>query len=344
MSDAVPMLPTLADPPRRDRRIVITAAVSAALHLLVLGFLLLPRTQTLAPTEPPAINVDLVPPSEAISVEPSSSAAPSSEASSSALPSSAEASSSATASSAEPASSAEAASSAGLSSMASASAPPVPQARPVVIPVGPSEVSSEPASSAEDSSASASEESAASEVASSAEPSSEASAADTASLLTTSAPEASDGVDPTASSAAEAAPAPDTPKPPSGTLHAAKRYYLDDMLSAPQMAKVSDALKTLPKDKRLAQTCNIEAIGQLGNAGRNYQPDALVASAFAKPVIDRTTYRVGNGAFRSKGKWIGLSYECTLSKDLGSVASFTYRIGGDVTAPMLPKVTGSQKP
>ena len=341
MDDVMPTLPTLSEPPRRDRRIVITAVVSAALHLAILGWILLPRTQTLAPTEPPAINVDLVPPSEVVSVGPSSSEAPSSEPASSA-----EASSSAAPSSAE-ASSVEPASSAAPSSEASASAPPVRQARPILIPVGPSEPSSEPPSSTEDTSASASasDESAASEVASSAEASSEASAADTASLLTTSAPEASDGVDPTASSAAEGDVAPpDTPKPPAGTLHAAKRYYLDDMLSAPQMAKVRDALKTLPKDKRLAQTCNIEAIGQLGNAGRNYAPDALVASAFAKPVIDGTSYSVGNGAFRSKGKWIGVAYQCTLSKDLGSVASFTYRIGGDVTAPMLPKVTGSQRP
>ncbi len=37
MSDAVPILPTLADPPRRDRRIVATAAASVLLHLLVLA-------------------------------------------------------------------------------------------------------------------------------------------------------------------------------------------------------------------------------------------------------------------------------------------------------------------
>ena len=63
MDDVAPTLPTLLEPPRRDRRIVVTAAVSAALHLLILGWLLLPRTQTLTPTEPAAINVDLVPPS-----------------------------------------------------------------------------------------------------------------------------------------------------------------------------------------------------------------------------------------------------------------------------------------
>ena len=333
MDDVMPTLPTLLEPPRRDRRIVITAVVSAALHLALLGWILFPRTQSLTPTEPAAVNVDLVRPSALVSVEPPSS------------PSSAEASSSAAPSSAEPASSAEAAASAEASSQASASAPPVPQSRPILIPVGPSEPSSEPTSSAEATSASASEESAASEIASSAEASSAASAADTSSVLTATTPEASDGVGPTASSAAEAdAPADNTPKPPAGTLHAAKRCYLDDMLNAPQMTKVRDALKTLPRDKRLAQTCNIEAIGQLGNAGRNYVPDALVASAFAKPVIAGTTYSVSNGAFRSKGKWIGIAYECTLSKDLDGVASFTYRLGGDVTAPMRPKVNGSQKP
>lgn len=348
MDDVAPTLPTLLEPPRRDRRILVTAVVSAALHLLVLGWLLLPRTQTLIPTEPAAVNVDLVPPPSVVSSgEPSSSEAPSSVLPSSEPMSSAEASSSAAPSSAEPPSSTEAASAAAASSEAAASAasaPPIPQARPLLVPVGPSAPSSELTSSVEDASASASEESAASEVASSAEASSEASAADTASLLTTSAADASEGVDPTASSAAEETPKPDTPKPPSGALHVAKRYYSAAILSAPQMAKVGEALKTLPKDKRLAQTCNIEAIGQLGNAGRGYAPDAVVASAFAKPVIAGTTYRVANGAFRTKGKWLGLAYECTLSDNLDGVASFTYRVGGDVSALMLPLVNGAKKP
>ena len=134
-----------------------------------------------------------------------------------------------------------------------------------------------------------------------------------------------------------------TPPPPAGALHAARHFYLDSMLSAPAMATARRALKTLPPEKRLAQTCNIEAIAQLGNAGRDYAPDALVASAFAKPVIAGTTYSVGNGAFRTRQKWIAVSYDCTLSKKLDAVTSFNFRIGGDVTEAMLARF-GTSRP
>jgi hypothetical protein len=367
MSDAVPDTLT-AGPPPRDRRIVVTAAVSVALHLALIGFVLLPRLHLPEPTEPPAVNVDLVPPEAVSSVELASSEMasssremPSSEMSSSDAPSS-ELTSSELMSSIEPPSSAEAssalASSAGMSSAtseapsaasepASSVTPPVPMERPIVIPVGPSAESSEETSSASDTSASeetssvasASEEpsSAASELVSSEAASSAASETADASALTTTDAGASDAIAQASSEPAEAA-SPE-PKPVvSGALHTAKRFYLEAMLSAPAMARARDAIKKLPPEKRLSQTCNIEAIGQLGNAGKGYNPDALVADALAKPVMADSSFTVVGGAFRSDGKWRAISYDCALSKDLGSVTSFSYRVGGDVTAQLRAKL------
>ncbi len=359
MSDAAPNLPVLADPPRRDRRIVITAAISAAVHLLVLGLILLPRIEARTPPEPPPINVDLVPPSELpslpeppSSLQPSSSVAPpSSELESSEEPTSSAEPSSAPASSAEPlsaepasseiassepasASSAEPASSAPPPS-ASASAseqPPAPQARPIVIPVGPSEAASDEASSAEDQSASEETSSTASEM-SSAEASS---AVDASQLpaLTTTGTGASDAIGDASSSVEPPSSASAEPPPITGALHKARQFYLDAILGSPTMARARDAIRKLPPEKRLAQTCNIEAVGQLGNAGRDFRPDAVVADAFAKPAIAGTSFTVNAGAFRSQQKWYAFSYKCTLSKDLGAVESFTFRVGGDVTATL----------
>ena len=368
MSDAVPDSLT-AGPPPRDRRIVITAAISVALHLALVGVLLVPRLSFPEPKEPPAVNVDLVPPDEVSSVEPVSSEMPSSqEAPSSEAPSS-EAPSSELASSAEPPSSAEASSAAASSELASSAepssadseapsaasesassiAPSVPMARPIVIPVGPSAASSQETSSVPDTSASeeassaetsASDEasSAASEVAST-EASSAASETADASALTTTDTGASDAIA-QASSAAEGATAADTKPIVSGALHTAKRFYLDAILSVPAMARAAEAIKKLPPEKRLSQTCNIEAIGQLGNAGKGYNPDALVADALAKPVMAGSSFNVLGGAFRSNGKWHAISYECSLSKDLTAVKSFSYRVGGDVTAQLKAKVGG----
>ncbi|MEO8758576.1 MAG: DUF930 domain-containing protein [Devosia sp.] len=337
MIDAAPIDLPLAESPRRDRRILVTAAVSVLLHLLILGLILLPRVPAHAPEEPLPVLVELVPPSVLSSFEPPSSEAPSSEAPSSALPSSAapsseapssaepsEAISSAEPSSAEPASSvappSSTAPSAAASEEASASeapvAPQVPPARPVVIPVGPTDASSEPISSTGDASASA---------ASSTEISS-------APLLTAEGGEAGDGVD---QAAADAPPPPDK-----DLLHAAKHFYLRDMLDAPALARTRDALKKLPPEKRVAQTCNLEAIGQIGNAGLDLNPDALVASAFAKPVVAGTSYSVSNGAFRSGQHWHTIAYECTLSKDFSSVTHFSFHIGADVTAIMQAQFGG----
>lgn len=379
MSDALPDALT-AVPPPRDRRIVATAAISVALHTMLLVWLVLPRIGLPEPAEPPAVNVDLVPPPEQSSLEasssmapssqvlPSSTEAPSSEAASSAEASSAEPSSaqpsSAEPSSAEPSSgesSAAASSADGASSQpseaasstepvssaaasaaasepsASSVAPPVPMARPIVIPVGPSAASSQAAASAPDMSASDEPSSALSEMAST-ETSSAASDAADASALTTTDSGASDAID-------EASLEPATPPqaaaiPPSliGALHAAKRYYLDAMLDAPAMEKARDAIKKLPPEKRLTQTCNIEAVGQIGNAGKGYEPDAVIANAFAKPVIAGSTFAVPGGAFRSRQKWYGLAYECTLSDDMSAVKSFSFRIGAEVTAELKARV------
>ncbi len=110
------------------------------------------------------------------------------------------------------------------------------------------------------------------------------------------------------------------------------------------MTKARETLKTLPPERRLAQTCNIEAVAQIGNAGHGFRPDALVADAFAQPVISGTTYSVTNGAFRSGGKWFAVIYDCTLSADMTKVTSFAFRIGADVTAPLEARYGRQQAP
>ncbi|HWV01070.1 MAG TPA: hypothetical protein VN109_07890, partial [Devosia sp.] len=294
MTDFTPVTLSLAAPPARDRRIVLTASVSVLLHLALLAVLVLPRLQPQEAGDPPPITVELVPPSAVPSLEPSlelssseppssqepSSASASAPASSSELPSSAEPASAAASSAPASSAMASAASSerpasepASSEALASSSAQPIKGARPVVIPVGPSEVSSDEMSSAEDTASASGLSSAASEI-SSAEASSEA-ASDQASALTTTDTAASDATGEDSASAAASSASDEPPPPGSGLLHAAKRFYLAGILDAPGMARAKAAIKQLPPQRRLVQTCNIEAIGQIGNAGRHYRPDAL---------------------------------------------------------------------
>ena len=372
MTDDAPILPPFATPVdapvRRAGRMLATVAVSGVLHLLVLGWLLLPPAPPREPGQPPAVNVDLVrPPSAASSLDlslsseaqrPSSAETPSLQdlpsskapASDGALSSeqapplgasapegpvsvaSAERESSGASakelvsfsqgvsatepSSAEPASAEPPsgksqppqASSDTAASEPPASPPPAPRSRPLIIPVGPSEAGSAETASAPD-------------------------ASNETSVLATIGPDAGGAADEASGEAVPAPPAPDM-------LHAAERFYSADMLDAPALAKVRDVLKTLPPEKRVAQTCNIEAIGQIGNAGKGFSPDAIVANAFAKAEVTASSYTVSNGAFRSGKTWHAVAYTCTLSDDLSAVASFAFHIGGEVTAAMQARAGG----
>ena len=159
-------------------------------------------------------------------------------------------------------------------------------------------------------------------------------------MLTASGGDANDGADQSASGVSSEAPrslADGPPPPAEDMLHAAKRFYLSEMLDQAALAKARDALKKLPPEKRLVQTCNIEAIGQIGNAGRGFQPDAMVANAFAAPVVNGVNYSVSNGAFRSGKKWYSIAYECTLNKAMTAVSGFKYRIGAEVTDAMVAR-------
>ena len=337
MSDILPLSQMLAAPPRRDRRIGVTAAVSFALHVLLIGLLLLPALQRLQqPDPPPPINVELVPPTVLSSEPPPSSEAPSSEPPPSDAPVSSEQPSMEPAPSAqpEPASSTEAAAGSSAATegsseaAAAASAPseaPVPAPRPVLIPVAPDEASEAPSTEG-DASTAASEAGGSSEV------------PEGASALTTTGAAADDVARPSAASeeasAASAEASAEQPPPPKidGALHVARKFYLANMLQAPEMAAAREAIKKLPPQKRLVQTCNIEAIAQIGQASHD-QPDAIVADAFAPTERAGTTFKVPAGAFRSNGAWHAVSYDCTLSKDMSKVQAFSFRIGGEVALP-----------
>lgn len=123
-----------------------------------------------------------------------------------------------------------------------------------------------------------------------------------------------------------------------GAARSAERFYLEAMLGDPRMARAREMLTTLPRDKRLAQTCNIEALAQIGYSGEGFAPDVVMAEAYALQEVIGTRL-VANGAiFRSGEKWYGLAFDCTLSDDLSTVTAFTYRLGADVTEAVLKRL------
>ena len=322
MSDLTPPEPTLPEPPRLDRRIVWTAIASAMLHAGVLVLLLWqPLADSAEAAPPPAIDVELVRPPEPVSA----SEPPVEEPSAATLPS-------AKTTSAEP--------------------PPPQQATaptPTAAEVSRPETLSETAAPKAVSKASATEASGpvrGSETAGEGAPiplprpkvrglTAPASVPDGAvTAATADTGETAEGTAPPAPSAE-----PDVATLELGAPRSATRFYLMAMLCVPSMARARAMLETLPPEKRLAQTCNIEALAQIGNAGEGFAPDVVMAEAYARSEMTATRLAASGAIFRSDERWYGLAFDCTLSDDLTSVTAFSYRLGADVTDAVLARLS-----
>jgi len=299
---------------------------SAMLHVGVLAFLLWqppPHSAEAAP--PPAIDVELVQPPEAISAGETPAEEPKEEASAATSPP-------AKTPPAEPPPAEQATAPARSAVKPSPPEPPSKMAAAKTVSKAPATAASEPVRSSETSSA---------EVA----PiplsrpkvrglTAPASVPDGAvAALTADTGEMGEGTAPPAPSAE-----PDVATLELGALRSAKRFYLEAMLSVPSMARARAMLETLPPDKRLAQTCNIEALAQIGNAGERFAPDVVMAEAYARSEMTGTRLAASGAIFRSGERWYGLAFDCTLSDDLTSVTAFSYRLGADVTDAVLARL------
>lgn len=129
-----------------------------------------------------------------------------------------------------------------------------------------------------------------------------------------------------------AAPASSAPAI-NGPLHVAKEFYASSMLQAPQLAATLKAIKALPRQRRIAQMCNLEALGQIAGSAGHFQPNALIADAFAAPVNAGQTVSAPGGAFRSGQTWYGVSFKCTVASDLSSVTAFSFRTSDALPGP-----------
>lgn len=329
MSDLTPPEPTLPTPPRRDRRLVWTALASVTLHAGVLAFVLwqpLPESAEAAP--PSAIDVVLVPPpEEAVSAsEPPPVEEPSAEPAAAAAP--------AETTSAEPPPPEQAAAPAPSAAEASAPDTPSETETPEAASEAAATAATEPQAGAEASAAVAPIPLPRPKVRGLTAPSSAPDEGDTALAADTN--EMTEGAAPAAS-----ATEPDVASLELGTPRSAERFYLQAMLSAPSMAPARDMLQTLPAEKRLAQTCNIEALAQIGNAGEGFAPDVVMAEAYALSEVTGTRLTASGAIFRSADRWYGVAFDCTLSDDLTSVTAFSYRLGADVTEAVLARLDGN---
>ncbi|WP_439602725.1 DUF930 domain-containing protein [Devosia sp.] len=326
MSEVTPPEPTFPEPPGRTPWAVWGTMASAMLHMGVLAFLLWqPRPDSAEAAPPAAIDVELVQPPEAISASETPAEVPKEEASAATSPP-------AKTPPAEPPPAEQAVAPAKSAAKPSPPEPPSETAAAKTVSKAPATAASEPVRSSETSSAEVAPiPLSRPKVRGLTAPASVPDGA--AAALTADTGEMAEGTAPPAPSAE-----PDVATLELGALRSAKRFYLEAMLSVPSMARARAMLETLPPDKRLAQTCNIEALAQIGNAGERFTPDVVMAEAYARSEMTGTHLAASGAIFRSGERWYGLAFDCTLSDDLTSVTAFSYRLGADVTDAVLARL------
>ncbi|WP_319946678.1 DUF930 domain-containing protein [Ochrobactrum quorumnocens] len=104
-------------------------------------------------------------------------------------------------------------------------------------------------------------------------------------------------------------------------LTSARQIYSKDTLSDP---RVKQAIGKLPPRDRIVQICGIEALEQVRHQRPGTFPDMLAPSA---GVVSETSFAIRDGAFRSRGKWYAIDFQCQVDTKAMKITNFSYSLG-----------------
>ena len=128
-----------------------------------------------------------------------------------------------------------------------------------------------------------------------------------------------------------AAPAPSPPAPVAadGMVHP-PRMLSQRVLADPRSRDALAMLPRLAPDERVEQLCGLEAMGQIHDWQRSFEPDRVTAYALAGTKLSGQVLMAEGAAFRSRQRWYGLRFACTLSPDLKRVTAFAFHVGDPI--------------
>ncbi|MGO4451891.1 DUF930 domain-containing protein [Phyllobacterium sp. TAF24] len=89
-------------------------------------------------------------------------------------------------------------------------------------------------------------------------------------------------------------------------------------------------LEKLDPQTRLEQRCDVEAMERIRKDEHGYNPDKVLAYAFADPKVDVHSIKSRGAAFRSRGEWYHLAFKCMTNEDNMEIVAFKYQIGDKV--------------
>lgn len=113
-------------------------------------------------------------------------------------------------------------------------------------------------------------------------------------------------------------------------LIAATALYSAQVMADPRSRQARSMMKQLDKRERMLQLCNLEGMQQVSRHGRDFQPDFLVAYAMGDVRMNGQQIIADGAAFRSKGNWFAMRYECGLNPDGQAIADFAFSVGKPV--------------
>lgn len=96
------------------------------------------------------------------------------------------------------------------------------------------------------------------------------------------------------------------------------------------MERIRRVMGTLDPGERMVQLCNIEGLEQIRRAAPSYDPDTLVSYAMADTTATGLTLSATGGAFRSRRKWYGVSFQCSIAADYSAVTAFSFKLGAAI--------------
>lgn len=106
-----------------------------------------------------------------------------------------------------------------------------------------------------------------------------------------------------------------------------RRLLSQQVLADPRSRDTLAMLPRLAPDERVEQLCGLEAMGQIHAWQQSYEPDRVSAYAMADTRYAGRVLRAEGATFRSRRRWYGLRFECTISADLKRVTAFAFQVG-----------------
>jgi hypothetical protein len=120
---------------------------------------------------------------------------------------------------------------------------------------------------------------------------------------------------------------PDLPDTPIVT---ATEFYSANLLRQPDMQRIRQSLTGFADSERMVQICNIEALEQIRRAAPAFDPDTMVAYAMSDMVWRGLTLSAAGAAFRSRRKWYGIAFNCTVAPGYEGVTAFDFKLGDPI--------------